>query len=198
MCFVGLGIGINKNAKAEGEELASIYVDSGATTNITGGSVGAMSNGNSVYVADGGTLNVTGGTVSGNIYNGGTLNYTAGTLSSVILSSGKYITFKGNPSSTISITLYGGASVGETVGYLDGISSVTLTRLNVTNLPSNTELRISGSYITIAYVNRTVSFAVDPSGYGTVSQSTLTLPHGSSVSVSGSTLSYGANGAIYL
>ena len=49
-------------------ENAMIYVDSGATTNITGGSVGAMSNGNSVYVADGGTLNVTGGTVSGNIY----------------------------------------------------------------------------------------------------------------------------------
>ena len=192
MCFVGLGIGINKNAKAEGEELASIYVDSGATTNITGGSVGSMESGNSVYVADGGTLNVTGGTVSGNIYNGGTLNYTAGTLNSVTLASGKYITFKGNPSSTISITLYGGASVGETVGYLDGITSVTLSRLSVTNLPSNTKLRISGNYITIAYVDRTVSFEVAPSGYGRVSQSTLTLPHGSSVSVSGSTLSYGS------
>lgn len=191
MCFVGLGIGINKNAKAEGEELASIYVDSGATTNITGGSVGAMESGNSVYVADGGTLNVTGGTVSGNIYNGGTLNYTAGTLNSVTLASGKYITFKGNPSSTISITL-DSPSVGTNIGYLDGISSVTLTSLSVTNLPSNTELRISGNYITIAYVDRTVSFEVDPSGYGTVSQSTLTLSHGSSVSVSGSTLSYGS------
>ena len=191
MCFVGLGISINKNAKAEGEELASIYVDSGATTNITGGSVGAMESGNSVYVADGGTLNVTGGTVSGNIYNGGTLNYTAGTLNSVTLASGKYITFKGNPSSTITITL-DSPSVGTNIGYLDGITSVTLSRFSVTNLPANTELRISGSYITIAYVDRTVSFAVDPSGYGTVSQSTLTLPHGSSVSVSGSTLSYGS------
>ena len=191
MCFVGLGISINKNAKAEGEELASIYVDSGATTNITGGSVGAMESGNSVYVADGGTLNVTGGTVSGNIYNGGTLNYTAGTLNSVTLASGKYITFKGNPSSTISITL-DSPSVGTNIGYLDGITSVTLSRLSVTNLPSNTKLRISGNYITIAYVDRTVSFAVDPSGYGTVSQSTLSVPHGSSVSVSGSTLSYGS------
>ena len=190
MCFVGLGINTNKNAKAEGEELASIYVDSGATTNITGGSVGSMSNGNSVYVADGGTLNVTGGTVIGNIYNGGTLNYTAGTLNGVTLASGKYITFKGNPSSTISITL-DSPSVGTNIGYLDGISSVTLTRLSVTNLPSNTELRISGNYITIAYVDRTVSFEVDPSGYGTVSQSALSVPHGSSLSVSGATISYG-------
>ena len=172
-------------------ENAMIYVDSGATTNITGGSVGSMESGNSVYVADGGTLNVTGGTVSGNIYNGGTLNYTAGTLNSVTLASGKYITFKGNPSSTISITL-DSPSVGTNIGYLDGITSVTLSRLSVTNLPANTELRISGNYITIAYVDRTVSFEVDPSGYGTVSQSTLTLPHGSSVSVSGSTLSYGS------
>ena len=199
--FAGFGGKIEEFVKGAGEpttggttssyENAMIYVDSGATTNITGGSVGAMESGNSVYVADGGTLNVTGGTVSGNIYNGGTLNYTAGTLNSVTLASGKYITFKGNPSSTISITLYGGASVGETVGYLDGISSVTLSRLSVTNLPSNTKLRISGNYITIAYVDRTVSFEVDPSGYGTVSQSTLSVPHGSSVSVSGSTLSYG-------
>ncbi len=199
--FAGFGGKIEEFVKGAGEpttggttnnyENAMIYVDSGATTNITGGSVGAMSNGNSVYVADGGTLNVTGGTVSGNIYNGGTLNYTAGTLNSVTLASGKYITFKGNPSSTISITL-DSPSVGTNIGYLDGITSVTLSRLSVTNLPSNTKLRISGNYITIAYVDRTVSFAVDPSGYGTVSQSTLTLPHGSSVSVSGSTLSYGS------
>ena len=199
--FAGFGGKIEEFVKGAGEpttggttsnyENAMIYVDSGASTNITGGSVGAMESGNSVYVADGGTLNVTGGTVIGNIYNGGTLNYTAGTLNSVTLASGKYITFKGNPSSTINITL-NSPSVGTNIGYLDGISSVTLSRLSVTNLPSNTKLRISGNYITIAYVDRTVSFEVDPSGYGTVSQSTLTLPHGSSVSVSGSTLSYGS------
>ena len=171
-------------------ENAMIYVDSGATTNITGGSVGAMESGNSVYVADGGTLNVTGGTVSGNIYNGGTLNYTAGTLNSVTLASGKYITFKGNPSSTINITL-NSPSVGTNIGYLDGISSVTLSRLSVTNLPANTELRIEGGYIKIRYVNRTVTITASPSGYGSVSGSSITIPHGSSVSVSGSTLSYG-------
>ena len=200
--FAGFGGKIEEFVKGAGEpttggttnnyENAMIYVDSGASTNITGGSVGAMESGNSVYVADGGTLNVTGGTVSGNIYNGGTLNYTAGTLNSVTLASGKYITFKGNPSSTISITLYGGASVGETVGYLDGITSVTLSRLSVTNLPSNTELRIEGGYIKIRYVNRTVTITASPSGYGSVSGSSITIPHGSSVSVSGSTLSYGS------
>ena len=172
-------------------ENAMIYVDSGATTNITGGSVGSMESGNSVYVADGGTLNVTGGAVSGNIYNGGTLNYTAGTLNSVTLASGKYITFKGNPSSTISITL-NSPSVGTNIGYLDGITSVTLSRLSVTNLPANTELRIEGGYIKIRYVNRTVTITASPSGYGSVSGSSITIPHGSSVSVSGSTLSYGS------
>lgn len=66
--------GLKRASKAAGGGNASIYVAGGATTNITGGTIGAMENGNSVYVADGGNLNVTGGIVGGNIYNGGTLN----------------------------------------------------------------------------------------------------------------------------
>ena len=124
-------------------ENAMIYVAGGGTTNITGGTIGGMENGNSVYVADGGTLNVTGGTVSGNIYNGGTLNVTGGTITSVTLAEGKYITLQESLENKVDITLEN-PQIGATIAYIGKGEPIYINYdyFNVLNLPENGQIEL--------------------------------------------------------
>ena len=191
-------------------ENAMIYVDSGATTNITGGSVGAMSNGNSVYVADGGTLNVTGGTVSGNIYNGGTLNvtggtvsgniynggtlnYTAGTITSVTLAEGKYITLQESLENKVDITLEN-PQIGATIAYIGKGEpiAVNLDNFNVLNLPENGQIELVDNWsIKVTSKVYEVGVVSSQEEYGTVDIEKFEVVSGEDITISGNTLSYG-------
>ena len=176
-------------------ENAMIYVDSGATTNITGGSVGAMENGNSVYVADGGTLNVTGGTIAGGIYVDGAFNYTAGTLSSLTLASGRFITLQESLESRVDITLEN-PEIGATVAYIGKgeLIAVNLDNFNVLNLPADMQLQLVDQwYIKVVSKTREVSFIVDPEKYGTVDLEGIEVVIGESIVIDGNTITYGNN-----
>ncbi len=188
--LVTFGIGrINTNsasALADG-----IYVGGGANYVMSGGKI--TNRNNAVYITGNSTFTMADGTISGNncgVYlDKGTFNYIGGTISDEIyLASGMFITLKAQPSATFNIRV-ASTSVGTRVARLDGISSVTLSRLSVSNLPVENELAIENGYVVIKGKTFTVTIVSNNSNYGTVSASKITnVPYGSSISTSSKTL----------
>lgn len=96
------------------------------------------------------TININGGTITGGIsLGGGFVTYNGGTVDEIQASngdSGALITFRKNPTSTITINKTFGTSsvlsVGNKIAKLDGISTLTLSRIKCPNLPDNLELQI--------------------------------------------------------
>ena len=118
---------------------------------------------------------------------GGTATITYGSVPSTTTGTGavsKYVTYGG------SVRLTAEAATGYV--FVGWYSSTTTTTASSTS--SSYSLNITGTTYRYAFFRRasyTITIAVSPSGYGSVSRTSITADYGTSITTSGSTLSIG-------
>lgn len=181
----------------------------GGTFNFSGGKIadnyyGGSTNVQGIRVRSGATFNMSGGTISGHgssssdtsnygvyINEGATFIYNGGTINDIIYllnySSDAYITMKKAPTSTFNITMYS-AKLGTKIAKLDGITTLDLSKINVTNLPADLRVdiqTINGTkYIVLVSNTLTISFETPAAG-GSFSSSSISVPYNTNVMISG-------------
>jgi len=154
--YIGAGaqMTLSSGSQIKGSPLA-VYIDGSSTSN--------------------GVLTLDGGTIEGDVYNVGEIVYKSGTITgNITLENGKRITLNSNPTCVLDITVLN-PSLNDVIATIGEGVSLTLSNLNVTNLPENTRLAIEGNSVVIAPILRKVSFSVNNMGETSVQPGTFSV-----------------------
>ncbi len=149
LALVLMALGLSCSAFAEQDAVVDargpIYVGSGATCTITGGTV------NGDIDVDGGSLYLTGGTVKGNINLNGTFNYKSScTLDGKVnlLNTSSYVTLSSSLTQTMTV-VPSSMNKGTKIAYSATSSYLDVSKFNVEGLPALKRLVVSNGYIQI-------------------------------------------------
>ncbi len=161
-----VALGLSCNAFADEDLIANasgpIYVGSGATCTITGGTV------NGDIDVDGGSLYLTGGTVKGNINLNGTFNYKSScTLDGKVnlLNTNSYVTLSSSLTQTMTV-VPSNMDKGTKIAYSSTSSYLDTSKFNVEGLPETKSLTVVDNYIVIdETANYTITISARFGGY---------------------------------
>ncbi len=166
--------------------------NNGGTLNVTGGTFSG-NEGTDIY-NEAGTLVLKGGTFSGEIYNNGTLDYYNATLNEgAKLKLNAPINIKAVPTEALTIELTETLTpIGSTIANIDTeiASSFSLEKLNITNIPAHTELKLEGEEVKLVASKVTITITVNSEDMGSVDNETFKVDYGSSWTVSGTTITF--------
>jgi len=162
---------------------AGIYATGNSTVEIRGGTISGnqAADGAGIYMW-GGTLKVSGGTIADEIYlmNSSTFEYSAGTITGKIVNSGGTIKLLTKPTEVLKISIPN-IAVGTIVATAENASYLDLTKFQVDNMPSETELRIEGNNVVVREKLYTVTIVPSGNGKGTVSHTSFQVKSGTRI-----------------
>ena len=176
-----MGGGSIKNKTAE--RGGAVFIDEDATFTMNGGTISGntATKGSGVYIASGGTFNMNGGTMADDVYAVGSMVYGGGTVSgNITLDGAEKLTINKKPTTALKITALTTA-VGTKLAKVNA-SDFAISDISVSGLPTGRRAILSGGYVVVDYTYHTITIEVSPSGYGSVSKTSVSVAYGTSIS----------------